>query len=507
MKKNSIVLLIVALFMGMTLTAQVPGSIDSSFGVNGKVLHPASSKLFYAGMGSKAVQKDGKILALVVGYTDASAEHPASKLYRYEQDGSYDASFNGSGSNIVSLSSPRLILQTDGKIIVAGQEGEEIMLMRFLANGQIDSNYGSFGMMHTGVFTAMSSVLMQKDGKLLICGNAYGGSKLFILRLNADGSRDFTFGDKGLAFITLNVPYQQAATMAVQDNGKILLAGYVNKNNLYYATVARLNSKGLTDSSFNHTGQLTISLIGFFPNNLIIQGDQKILLGGTYYFNNYANTGLGMARLKMDGSLDSSFGSKGVKSTNFGSSADLFSDMVWQWDGRILVSGRSQTRFAMARFMPNGSFDASFNGNGKQTTSFGAGYSSSASKIMLQGNKILLFGMTTIDDTTHAFSMARYHLGYNSGIADVSKKQQLHLYPNPATDACILAYTLRQAGNINITLVDMTGRTIRTFVQSESRSEGRQQESIWLGEDIPAGCYILQVQNAGEILQVRLLKQ
>ncbi len=500
--------MLLAYAMVLTMDAQMPGSLDSSFGVNGTVLHPMAARLYYPGIASSAVQKDGKILALVGGYADFMAGRPdAYTIYRYEQDGSYDPGFNGTGSHTVPLSNPKLVLQADGKMILAGQEGEEIMLMRFLPNGRIDSNYGNFGMIHTGLFTPLSSALLQTDGKILICGNAYSGSKLFVLRLNADGSRDFAFGDKGLAFVSMNAAYQQAISMALQDDGKILLAGYINKNNLYYTALARLDTKGQPDSSFNHNGQQTISLPGFFVNSVLVQGDQKILLGGTYYFNNYANTGLGLARLKSDGSPDSSFGSKGVKTTNFGTSNDVFIDMLWQWDGRILVSGRSTTKFAMARFMPNGSFDVSFNANGKQTTSFGATYSSSASKIILRGNKILLFGLTIIDDTTHAFSMARYHLGFNSGIAGLSKDRQLKLYPNPSTDACNLVYALPQEETVHISLLDMAGRTVRTFIHAEARNEGQQQESIQLGEDIPPGCYILQVSTARETMQIRLMKQ
>jgi uncharacterized delta-60 repeat protein len=507
MKKNRIALVVLVLAFTLHLEAQVAGSLDSGFGVNGKVFNLSASKVFYAGISSKAIQQDGKILVLINGYADNQGKQSAGyRLCRYSQDGTYDPDFNDSGSVAIRFLTSRLVLQPDNKIIVAGRDGEEIMLMRLLPNGHIDSSYGDFGIIHTGLFTAMSSTLLQPDGKLLICGTAFADAKLFVVRFNSDGSRDFGFGDQGLKLVAFGDFYHQALAMAVQYDGRILLTGYIIKDNLYNTVITRFDAKGQPDSSFNRIGRQVIPLQAFFVSNIIVQGDHNILLGGTYFFNNYSSTGLALARIRENGHADSSFGNKGIKTTSYGSSSDELFDMLLQWDGRILVAGRSSDKFAMARLMPNGNYDVSFNGNGRQVTSFGTG-SSGADKIFLKGNKIYLFGLTNINNTTYAFSMARYHLDFNSGIDELSKKHQLHVFPNPATDLCTLAYTLSQPGVVHVSLTDVAGRMVREFVQDESRSSGEQQELIQLGDDIPAGCYILTLSTGKDLMQVRLLKQ
>ncbi len=161
--------------------------------------------------------------------------------------------------------------------------------------------------------------------------------------------------------------------MAIQSDGKIVVAEpYNNGSDLDFA-VARYNSDGSLDTSFDGDGKVTTDIdSGDAALAMVIQSDGKILLAG--YGGGYKYFAL--ARYNSDGSLDNTFGTGGKVTTDIGGSYDLVYDIAIQSDGKIIVTGDSYNGnydFALARYTSNGSLDLSFDGDGKVTTPIGGG--------------------------------------------------------------------------------------------------------------------------------------
>ena len=248
-------------------------------------------------------------------------------IARLNGDGSLDTSFNpGTGIGPPGSIVLALAVQPDGKILMGGafttvNGATRNRVARLNSNGTVDS---SFTASVTGTNAAISSLLVQTDGKILLGGfftavNGFG--RTCVARLNSDGTLDTGF-DPGSGNTNSSI-----SALAVQSDGKVLIGGNFSFfNGLARDRLARLNSDGSLDSSFASNTN---------PNGvteLVIQPDGKILVGGGYTaVNGTANVNR-ITRLNSDGTLDATF--------NVGSGADQsIATMARQPDGRILLGG------------------------------------------------------------------------------------------------------------------------------------------------------------------------
>jgi uncharacterized delta-60 repeat protein len=298
------------------LRAPANGSLDASFvgGVTeGKVQVYVS-----------AVQPDGKIL-VGGGFSFANGTEK-NTLTRLNADGTLDATFNqgGAGPNSVVYD---IAILADGKILIAGLFGTyngvvKTGIARLNADGTLDATFNSGG---TGVVGTVHSVNVQNDGKILISGNivAYNGTAKFaVVRLNADGTLD-------AGFVTPFTNNLFVEDVELQTDGKIVIAGGFTVGSPLRAGVARLNTDGSLDTTFNPNGGGTNN--GVFA--LDIQPDGKILIGGNFTLYNGAPSA-NVARLNAaDGSLDSSF------TFSNGPVPIQIEHFAIQPDGKILVAG------------------------------------------------------------------------------------------------------------------------------------------------------------------------
>ena len=246
-------------------------------------------------------------------------------LARYDADGTLDTSF-GTGGIVTSLPAmgTAVALQPDGKIVVATQDGRlctpVFTVARFNADGSPDPTFGSGGVANESLgddaCTSEDSLLVQNDGKVIVAGARLG--KLAIVRFNGAGSLDASFGASGLATVNLGASYVVAPSRVrslLQPNGKLIVA----TSGVDGFAVVRLAPDGSLDGSFGSSGvaavpQLVLTrAIGLQPDNKIVfaGGD----LAGT---PSASNPGV-LARFNPDGSLDSSFGTGGTAELDFGS--------------------------------------------------------------------------------------------------------------------------------------------------------------------------------------------
>lgn len=354
-----------------------PGNLDTTFNGTGKVVTPV-------GPGRAMVlQPDGRI---VVGGWFSGANIDFA-LARYNPDGSLDASFNGTGKVTVDVGShddylAGLALQSDGKIVAVGycSDGSKYLagLVRLNANGSLDTTFNGTGKVttaFTGAGDYAFAVALQTDGKIVVAGRAWVGSNfdVVVARYTSGGGLDTTFGTGGKVTTDLAGGSDEANSVAVQSDGKIVVAGDAGVSGSGQDLVlVRYNSNGTLDTSFNSTGKVVTSF-GTGDDGcdgLVVLADGRLLAAGTAF--NGTDNDFALARYNANGSLDTSFNTTGKVVTSIGSGRDDARDLAIQGDGKIIVAGFAQNGanydFGLVRYNSNGSLDSTFGSGGKTMT-------------------------------------------------------------------------------------------------------------------------------------------
>ena len=235
---------------------------------------------------------------------------------------------------------------------------------RVAANpGQLDPTYGTGGVASVeldgeGCFASV----LQPDGKVVLVGNQnlYPNRQLALVRFDTDGTPDPTFGVNGVSVITSGVNDPQPHGMVVLPNGKFIVSGFVN-GLPHFLGLVRLNADGSLDTTFGAGGVLDVPITGAYK--VALQSDGMILVAGnTAGLSSGAD--FGVARYDADGVLDTTFGTAGLARADL-TSFDQAYGLSVQPDGRILVVGGTNggplvSRFGVARFLPDGTLDPTF---------------------------------------------------------------------------------------------------------------------------------------------------
>ena len=213
----------------------------------------------------------------------------------------------------------------------------------------------------TGGDTAQA-VALQADGKILVAGYSFNGSNndFSVLRLHADGSLDSSFNGTGRALVQVGSGDDFATCIAVQADGKVLLLGHSSSGNHSDLSLVRLNTDGSLDASFGSTGRVVIAgAVNAYGHAISVQGDGRILVAGS---SAAAGTAADlMLRLNADGSLDASFDAAARALVSL---PDADPHYARQADGKVLVAGTrsngSNDDFSLSRLQADGSPDTRF---------------------------------------------------------------------------------------------------------------------------------------------------
>lgn len=261
------------------------------------------------------------------------------------------------------------------------------------------------------------SIGVQSDGKIVALGGTTDPTLRVegyaVTRYNSDGSLDTAFGNGGIAsyfFPTTIVTYEQDGVL--QPDGNILLIGTGGGADL---AAVRFTSTGALDTTFGSGGALTLNF-GAAPGGAAfgtaLQTDGKILIAGV----NYASDDWIVARLNSNGTLDNTFGSNGIavlalgaNCTNCGARAVAVQNVNSQ--EFILVGGAVENGFGLVRLAPSGALDTTFgNGNGQVSTTF-CGLRDRIQTIRLDNSgNILTAGQAGVgtDAPSSQFGLARF---------------------------------------------------------------------------------------------------
>jgi uncharacterized delta-60 repeat protein len=289
------------------------------------------------------------------------------------------------------------------------------------APGDLDTSFSRDGTVVTAVpgGTAGSAVAIQTDGKIVVVGGANGD--FAVVRYNRDGSLDLTFGGDGIVTTDVGGPVDFATAVAIQADGRIVVAGSAGVDVDPEFAVVRYNTNGTLDTTFSGDGRLTREFGstggGFGAEDVAIQADGKIVVVGDN------GSDFAVARFNANGSIDPTFGpaASGIITKDFGGADDRARAVAIQPDGRIVVAGFRTADggrvFAVERFSTTGfpEFLGVGSVNGATGTAFGPSTSAAANDMVLQPDgRIVVVGSVITSfpgspQVTRAIGIARYN--------------------------------------------------------------------------------------------------
>jgi uncharacterized delta-60 repeat protein len=409
--------------LGVTVVSLVRyhsnGTLDATFGTGGKVL---LTDLFGGARAVGVVPVTGQIL--VAGYATLSPSNSAFLLARLLSDGTPDTTFDGNGYLFTDITSGldtahAMALGTDGRIVLGGETGTQMALARYDANGTLDTSFDGDGKFTSTFARRVHAVLLQGQ-KIVVAGRTESfGSGAIALRLNFNGSLDTSFSQDGIdvrpefghafgltllavqageekllltggspggvsggiipvpvppnfALWSLNAadgspdttfgsggafsePDSPGRSVRVQLSGGMASRIVVGTGG---AVARRFTLTGGVDSAFGGgTGRASA---GFGGDALLVQPDGRIVVAGS------DNGDMAIGRFTAGGVLDTSFSSDGVRRDNLSDALASARAIAVQPDGKLLVAGD----FTLVRLLPDGSFDVSFDDDGKVSVDF-----------------------------------------------------------------------------------------------------------------------------------------
>lgn len=436
MKKN----LLTMLLLGFSVIA------FTQYSVNKKTLLDIG--VVANGSNAVAAQPDGK--TIIAGSVKEGASYKPA-LIRYLQNGSTDASFGNNGIDTFTISKllpaysfitfSALAIQADGKILAAGTAGylsgtfflSDVLIMRFKADGKIDSSFGTNGHTLTSITSSSGlsiddafDIKIQADGKIVLAGQSYDYTKHSMLatRYNSNGLPDNSFGTGGVVLTAAGTSDDEAFGLAIQADGKIVMAGEsYQSGSSYRVALTRLLANGAVDNSFGTNGQVVTNLSSGadIAKDIAIQPDGKIVITGSVFNSTSAQTDMLCMRYLSNGNIDSTFGTTGKVYIDVSGKNDQANAVFIQSNGKILLGGNalntdSVNVYCTTRLNADGTKDNFYGTGGMQTISFFGQGDIAAGMAVFSNGRFIQAGQS-VAGASFFISMVKYKA---NGFADSS---------------------------------------------------------------------------------------
>ena len=286
--------------------------------------------------------------------------------------GDFDTSFGANGYVQFDLSNggndqySEIVVDGSGRLVATTHSSPApSFVVRHLADGSLDTTFGTNGVTAANTDWHFQGLALDSSGRILASGHYYGeGGSFGIVRYTANGVIDTSFGTDG--FVITEIPPVEFSDMnwglILDASEKIILSGACGTASAYVLCLARYTPDGTLDTSFGTSGYVYTDLPGW-GYDIVIDGSGN-LLATTYTVNR-----LGVARFTPDGTLDTSFGANGVAETDVPGSSENYSfDLVLQESNNVIVGGfcylDGKYQSCKARFTSDGILDTSFGTNG-----------------------------------------------------------------------------------------------------------------------------------------------
>jgi uncharacterized delta-60 repeat protein len=336
-------------------------------------------------------------------------------LTRFNSDGSLDTSFGNDGSVLTDFGGGEnqavgVTIQPDGKILVVGSVDGDIGVARYNPNGSLDTSFGNGGevLVNFSGGAGAAGLVLQSNGKIVLAGTS--SDDFALARLNPNGTLDTSFGTGGEVLTSFGADMAAGATgVALQSNGQIVVVGLIVEPVTFNDefAVARYTTTGALDKTFGHQGEVTTSFgknTSAAAKAVAIQSNGEIVVVGTVENANTLTSNFALVRYNTSGKLDNTFGTGGEVTSSFAGSATC---VAIQSDGQIVVVGSVPGGIGVARFNADGSLDQGFGEGGLVVTSFGTSPSETANAagVAITSNGDILVVGTTTDDFQSDFAL------------------------------------------------------------------------------------------------------
>ncbi|MBA3961554.1 MAG: hypothetical protein H0X40_06600 [Chthoniobacterales bacterium] len=424
-------------FASVQMAQAADGDLDPTFGIGGMVMTDINRSTDIGN--AVAVQTDGKLVVVGTSYLHNDYSGEDFVVTRYNTNGTLDSTFGRGGrvrTDFPGLAAvpSSVVIQPDGKIVVAGGAfplftfAGNFEVVRYNRNGSLDTSFGNGGIVTTN-FPGGSyafDVALQADGKIIAAGTVFvdfvigesSNTDFALARYNADGTPDGTFGNGGQVSTDFVGLEDDAFSVLIQPDGKIVAVGSANDPATFYDfAAARYLSNGAIDTTFGVGGKVRTD---FGDQNFdrarsaALQPDGKMVAAGFAISHGGGVQNYAVARYTSSGVLDTTFSNDGLAQIDFGDCCQSANKVLLQSDGKIIVVGYANTEdsdsdFLLARLSPSGSLDSTFGVSGKVRTSFGDLNGGANGAALQSDGKIVAVGFqATFTSRRAEFALARY---------------------------------------------------------------------------------------------------
>jgi uncharacterized delta-60 repeat protein len=422
---------------GVQIAQAASGDLDPSFGIGGQVTTDISNSTDIAN--AVTIQADGKLVVVGETYRKNDFSDEDFVVTRYDTDGTLDSTFGRRGK--VRTDFPGLagvpssvVVQPDGKIVVAGGAFPlftflgNFKVVRYNSNGTLDNSFGVGGIVTTtfpeGSYA--NAIALQSDGKIIAAGTVFvdvvigdmSNTDFALARYNPDGSLDTSFGNGGTVTTDFFGTEDDAFSVLIQPDGKIVAVGSSNNPATFYDFAAvRYLSNGTIDTTFGVGGKVTTD---FGDQNFdrahsaALQPDGSIVAAGFAISQNGGSQNFAVARYTPNGVLDTTFSRDGMTEIDFGNCCQSAYEVLLQSDGKIVTVGYANTEdsdsdFLLARLTSRGALDSTFGIGGQVRTSFGDLNGGANGAVLQPDGKIVAVGFqATFTNHRADIALARY---------------------------------------------------------------------------------------------------
>ncbi|MFH1120631.1 MAG: T9SS type A sorting domain-containing protein [Bacteroidota bacterium] len=401
-----------------------------------------------------------------------------------------------------------ILAQDDEKLVLAGSSNGNAAMARLLPDGSYDGSFSEDGKLTlsfgAGNGSSFQKILLQPDGKIVAIGEAYNTNSFdfAIARFHPDGSADDTFGEGGKTTIDFNNYNDFGRNAILQTDGKIVVVGAAkNSNGNSSIALLRLNADGTPDITFGAGGKTTLTISGVaddYAEAVALDENNRIITGG------YSAGDFLVLRFNTNGIVDPSFGTNGYTLTDFDEFQDKAYALTIDDDGNIYLGGHGYEtgngglfHFAVAKYTSNGLPDTTFDLDGKMTIVMGADQSTVFDMVVQPEGKILFAGQSTgVQGGFTEFALFRLR-NTTTGIPGKDPESlDIHLFPNPAADFI----RMDPASSGLIRVYDVLGvMVLQTY---SAGSTDRMDISM-----LPAGLYYLSISDHKKTRSFRFIKK
>ena len=405
-----------------------PGDLDPTFGGDG-VVRTDLTRFEDDGF-AVTLQPDGKIV--VAGTKGLGGPNPRVAVVRYATDGSLDPSFGGGDGKVSVDFTPRedfayaVRIQADGKIVVAGPaayfgQNSRFGVARLMSDGSLDPTFGGDGIVITDLTPShdfANGMALQANGKIVVVGSVSAGAdngKIGVVRYRSDGSLDPQFGGDGIVLVDPTSTFDDGLAVGVEPDGQIVVAGGAgfdgpNERFVLFA----LKRGGALDPALDGDGMVFTDVTpkADAPFALAIQGDGRIVVAGGAAQGS-RDPKFAVVRYERDGSVDTTFNDDGIVITNPTPYDDGAYSVAIGPDGKIVAGGLAgnggpAARFAIVRYLTDGTRDTTFGGDGLVTADLTRHFDSAWGVAVQSDGSVVSSGVAGAGGEHASFAVLRY---------------------------------------------------------------------------------------------------